>query len=706
MAKQETRTMFMIVLLFSFSFTMYVSLPYTSNVAMENIQIPEEDHTFAGDITHGKVLITSDQDFIDQSWDGAGTENDPYLIENLNITGGASIECIEILDTRSFFEVRNCTLTGSTSTAALELNNVTNGLIKGNDFHVSDTAINIYYSNDVVVSDNLLIANTVGIDCLGDRLTVQNNTIDGGDYGIRGHYSIDLVIFNNTVSGASDCSILIENADYTVIENNTCIGNRIYLFTNSDYCSIRYNKLYNSTSEGIRSATKYNTITHNLCMNVSEGIRSFSHDTLANNTLTLCEIGFYLHYTIYALIENNTFTLNDIGLTLPIGADHNDLIGNIFDSNVLNVKDDGEDNFFGTNYWSNYTGTDGDGDGIGDVPHPIDGIAANEDLHPLMTSSTPRIGMNWDNVLVDHVVELGNDFRYDLNCTGSEPIYWWLTDGGGWAPSMTIDQDGVITNTSSISGIRSDHLDISARNIYSAFIEIRLNITIQDTLPPVWDEIPQDQIIEYGTEFFMQFKASDMGEIEYWVNDTVTFEFNIDDIRAYHLPVGVYGLEVRATDPEGLYISATFKVTCQDTITPVVDHPDDIEVVFSDALVFEYITWTASDESILTYVILLDGEEVQTGTLSVSLFFEADLSSLSPGTYNYTIIITDEGGNQVSDTVLVVITPAVSTPTDSTTPDTTTTSDPPVLGDLTTTVIIAGGGIAAVGIVVLLIKRR
>jgi len=40
------------------------------------------------------------------------------------------------------------------------------------------------------------------------------------------------------------------------------------------------------------------------------------------------------------------------------------------------------DNGFQGNYWSNYTGKDNDGDGIGDTPHLID--ENNQDNFPLM----------------------------------------------------------------------------------------------------------------------------------------------------------------------------------------------------------------------------------------------------------------------------------------------------------------------------------
>jgi len=104
------------------------------------------------------------------------------------------------------------------------------------------------------------------------------------------------------------------------------------------------------------------------------------------------------------LIKNNTITDHYVGISLATGrVEGNRIIDNhigirtwssggnrIFHNTIVNntvqVDNAGVSNYWDNgcegNYWSDYSGTDADGDGIGDIPYIID--ANNTDTYPLM----------------------------------------------------------------------------------------------------------------------------------------------------------------------------------------------------------------------------------------------------------------------------------------------------------------------------------
>jgi nitrous oxidase accessory protein NosD len=61
---------------------------------------------------------------------------------------------------------------------------------------------------------------------------------------------------------------------------------------------------------------------------------------------------------------------------------HNDFINNTKQASTVDSQSSWDNGAQG-NYWSDYRGTDTDGDGIGNTPYVID--ADNNDNYPLMT---------------------------------------------------------------------------------------------------------------------------------------------------------------------------------------------------------------------------------------------------------------------------------------------------------------------------------
>jgi nitrous oxidase accessory protein len=89
------------------------------------------------------------------------------------------------------------------------------------------------------------------------------------------------------------------------------------------------------------------------------------HNNVSANLISNCTVGVQLDHS-----SNNTFVHNSF-------IDNPTQVVNL-NSTYANTWDNGTEG----NHWSNYNGTDIDGDGIGDTPHIID--KNNQDNYPLM----------------------------------------------------------------------------------------------------------------------------------------------------------------------------------------------------------------------------------------------------------------------------------------------------------------------------------
>ena len=146
--------------------------------------------------------------------------------------------------------------------------------------------------------------------------------------------------------------------------------------------------------------------------------------------------------------------------------------------------------------------------------------------------------------------------------------------------------------------------------------------------------------------------------------------------------VGEYPIEVQAYDMYGSYCTAIFTLTVQDTISPIiVVQPNDIEYTEGD--LGHIITWQAFDLCPESYTILKNGSTLKSGLWNTSTeVISISVDGLETGVYNYTLIVQDCVGNNVSDEVLIVVitmittTTTITTSTSITTTTITTTTSP------------------------------
>jgi parallel beta-helix repeat protein len=199
----------------------------------------------------------------------------------------------------------------------------------------------------------------MGLEIDGCRnVTVRNLTIEEFTRGIRFTDSSDCHTYHNSLVN-NTFGVEMGYADETYSNNNTVSGN----FIKGNDVGIR---LIHGSS---------NTISENTITDNDEGVSIWeaSGNTVAWNNITSNKRGVYVETSGINVIHHNNFVDNtndwwDYGLTpwpfqLPFS---------------VNTWDDGREG----NYWSNYTGADADGDGVGDTPHEL--YENNTDNYPLM----------------------------------------------------------------------------------------------------------------------------------------------------------------------------------------------------------------------------------------------------------------------------------------------------------------------------------
>jgi parallel beta-helix repeat protein len=213
----------------------------------------------------------------------------------------------------------------------------------------------------------------------------DNIVVDGAGYALEGDGKLEAIWLENRRN------VTIKNMQITHFgggikimgtgsENNTIIGNNI-------------------TDNG--HETYGNGITLYF---------SASSTTISGNNITGNHVGIFAYMSGSHIISENYITANGLGVWIDSGSNHiirNDIINNgkgvlvdvgvntIYHNNfvnntvqaeisetssAVNVWDD--DYPSGGNYWSDYNGTDNNGDGIGDTPYVIE--ENNKDNYPLV----------------------------------------------------------------------------------------------------------------------------------------------------------------------------------------------------------------------------------------------------------------------------------------------------------------------------------
>ncbi|MFW9965414.1 MAG: hypothetical protein ACFFCX_17710, partial [Candidatus Sifarchaeia archaeon] len=202
-------------------------------------------------------------------------------------------------------------------------------------------------------------------------------------------------------------------------------------------------------------------------------------------------------------------------------------------------------------------------------------------------------------------------------------------------------------------------------------------VTVVDATDPTIDTPVDQDVVEGSSGNQITWSPYDLHPSSYqiyrehvlvksgtWNSSLETITFSVDG-----LTLGVYNVTIVVFDTTSRKTIDTVFITVYDGTPPVVDHPADID--YPDGDTGYSITWSPTDLHPVSYQILREGVQVKSGTWnSSSETISISVDGLSIGSYNYTIVLVDIGGNIVLDEVIVTVynadLPTINHPTNQT----------------------------------------
>ena len=357
-----------------------------------------------------------------------------------------------------------------------------------------------------------------------------------------------------------------------------------------------------------------------------------------------------------------------------------------------------------------------------DIQCNLDGLSLGD--HNFTVVITDGTGNNAsDSVMVSVVdttapsLDSSSNIQYELGSTGNS-IVWTAFELDPFY--YVIYVDGSLVQNSSWNGAQIEYnvdgFTVGSHNIMVKVYDSSGNyandtaaVYVADTVTPTIDSPPDFEYEVGSMGNSISWSVSDLDARVYEIHrngllirseswDGSDIQYNVDG-----LSVGLYNITLTICDGTGNQASDTVTIDVVDTVIPIISPPEDI--TYEVGTINQSISWNVSDAGTVTYILLRNETVLYGGSWNGSEIV-VNIDALAPGTYNFTMVVTDEGGNQARDSVLVSVLPITDTTTSTTTTETTSTTTtgttPPPGPNPMMIALAAGVAIAGIALIVVL----
>jgi parallel beta-helix repeat protein len=314
------------------------------------------------------ILISSNTDLenlkLDGKITGAGTEDNPYILEDLVFDTDFSGTAIDVEDTNAYLIIRNCTVLNSGTSnpdSAIFIDRCSNIIIMNCILDNNEDAIFVGGFDNTVINNTILHTKSYAISISGHHNKILNNTfMYNDDYvisfdlsnsiiagnvmtnnhgGMQAESSFSNYIFNNEVSGSSggDGIKFYDSNDNNITMNTFLDGSAGISLWNSENTIISDNFISKTHDNGVQIFDSINTliIDNNISDNEGYGIlleNSPDSEIQNNNVSNSGSDNIFLMGSSDVLISENSVSYSDWGIGL-IESDYVEISLNIILNN-------------------------------------------------------------------------------------------------------------------------------------------------------------------------------------------------------------------------------------------------------------------------------------------------------------------------------------------------------------------------------------